>query len=434
MLQRLMFTLVCALSQAALAASPQKAVELGLRQFVEAGGVPGLAAAFVTPQGVQYYSFGAAAEEPKRVLDEHSEFAVASISKLFTTLALSDLVREGKLRFEDTVDQHLSGGLKLPGKGGKTVTLANLATHTSGIPTDSNWAEVSAKSWDYALKHYYQKPLVSVPGANFKYNNLGMALLGHVGELVDGRPYEEMVQARVLRPLGMRDTWVTPPAGAKAPMGDLKAGILAPAGGFSSNAVDLAKFAAAALGGAPGGLDKAFEISFAPQGQDEGGRHLHLGWHQEDRPTQLNHTGRNNIYLGIDLKRQVAMVILCTDQTLQIGGLGHAALVAWGGGKSDFPKPEKIVTLSAEELQAYTGEYRMEGAGTVQLKADPKRGVLLLALDGKGESVLWPGPDRSFHCKEWHCDLSFTPATGKASQVKVALDSWSGNYLRVAGK
>ena len=435
MLHRLLLALALASSHAVAGPSPRATIEQGLRQFVEAGGAPGLTAAFITPQGVQYYSFGAIADEPKRGLDEHTEFAVASISKLFTTLALADMAREGKLHFEDTVEQHLPQGVPMPSKDGKAITLANLATHTSGIPTDADWGKTSAMSWGKAMKEVFQRPLESVPGARFKYNNMGMALLGHIGELVDGRPYEEMVQARVLRPLGMRDTWVAPPDAAKASAGAFKAGILAPAGGFSSNAVDLAKFAAAALGGAPGTLPQAFEISYLPQGKDEGGRPLHLGWHEGGNPKQLNHTGRNNVYLGIDLKRHVAVVIICTDQTLQIGGLGQAALTALGGGKGDFPKPDKIIALSERELQAYAGEYRYQSAGTVQLKADPKRGVLLLAFDGKGETVLWPGEDRTFHCKEWHCDLKFSEAAGgKSPKVDIAMDGWSGNYARVAGK
>lgn len=53
----------------------------------------------------------------------------------------------------------------------------------------------------------------------------------------------------------------------------------------------------------------------------------------------------------------MGVVILCTDQTLLIGDLGQSALSALGGDAPLFPKPKKAVTLSAEELQAYAGEY-----------------------------------------------------------------------------
>jgi CubicO group peptidase (beta-lactamase class C family) len=424
---------------ASAAPSRQQAVEKGLQQFVEAGGAPGLTAALITPQGTQFYTYGVIGEDPKRTLDEHTQFAVASISKLLTTLTVADLVREGKLRFADTAEEHLPKGSHLPTKDGKVITLANLATHTSGITPVGDlkkFALAKIFGWKYILKHFYQEPLSSAPGAKFFYNNQGLTLLGHVGELVDGRPYEDMVQARILKPLGMENTWVTKPAKTPDPVGAFPFGFLAPAAGFNSNATDLAKFAAAAaLSGAPETLQKDFAISFEPQGKDEGGRDLHLGWHGGTEPLQLNHTGRNNIYVGVDLKRHVAMVILCTDQTLLIGDLGQAALTALGGGKSAFPKPAKIIKLSAEALQAYAGEYRHESAGTVQVKADPKAGVLLLAFGGKGDTVLWPQENGSFHCKEWHCDLAYTPATkDKAARVTITMDGWAGDYVKVAGK
>jgi len=414
--------------------SRQKAVESGLRQFVDAGGTSGLVAAMVTPEGTDFFSYGSISEDPERTLDEHTQFAVASISKLFTTLALVELMREGKLRFEDTVDAHLPAGIQLPSKEGKAITLAHLATHTSGIPTDTDRNTLlmaSMLGWNHALKNLYQKPLVSVPGSKFQYSNPGLALLGHVGELVDGRGYEAMVRARVLAPLGMQDTWVKKPSNAQAPVGAFTIGIFAPAGGFNSNAIDLAKFATGALGGAPEPLKRAFELSYEPQGKDEGGRELHLGWHGGADAQQLNHTGLNNIYLGVDLKRHVGVVILCTDQTPLIGDLGQSALSALGGASPTFPRPKKAVQLTMEELQSYVGEYHHESAGDVQLKADTKKGALLITFPGKGESVLWPLEGGSFYCKEWRCELAFVPAAeGESAYVTITMSHWAGDYVK----
>lgn len=82
-------------------------------------------AAMITPEGTDFFPYGSISENPERTLDEHTQFAVASISKLFTTLALVELMREGKLRFEDTVDTHLPAGIQLPSKEGKAITLAH---------------------------------------------------------------------------------------------------------------------------------------------------------------------------------------------------------------------------------------------------------------------------------------------------------------------
>jgi hypothetical protein len=63
-----------------VAFSGQDAVESGLRQFVDAGGASGLVAAMVTPDGTDFFSYGSISADPKRKLDEHTQFAVASIS------------------------------------------------------------------------------------------------------------------------------------------------------------------------------------------------------------------------------------------------------------------------------------------------------------------------------------------------------------------
>jgi hypothetical protein len=87
--------------------------------------------------------------------------------------------------------------------------------------------------------------------------------------------------------------------------------------------------------------------------------------------------------------------------------------------------------MSESELQPYVGEYKHESAGTIQLKADAKRGVLLIAFGGKGESVLWPISGHKFYCKEWRCDADFQePKDGKSPKVTITMDHWGGDYLR----
>jgi len=189
---------------------PREDIENHLRRFVEEGGVPGLTAAMITPKGTTFFSCGVIPGEPGRKLDEHTQFQVASISKLLTTVAMADMKREGLLDLDDNADKFLPKEFKLPTLGGKSITIRTLATHTSGLPTadrsDKERANAVKFGWKYMLKYISTVKLGSVPGNKFNYSNAGMALLGHVLELRDSRPYENLVTARVLKPLGMNDT------------------------------------------------------------------------------------------------------------------------------------------------------------------------------------------------------------------------------------
>jgi CubicO group peptidase (beta-lactamase class C family) len=418
--------------------APRQAVEAELRKFVEEGGAPGLAAALITPEGVTYFSSGVVAGEPGRKLDENTQFQVASISKLLTSVAMADMVREGRLSLDDPADKYLPKEYRLPILGGKAITLRTLATHTSGLPSsdrsDKERKNAVRYGWDYALKYLSKVKLGSVPGAKFNYSNSGMALLGHVLELRDGRPYEKLVSDRVLHPQGMDSTWVTRPPGAQKPVVDFEIGIFAPAGGYSSNAVDLAKFVQGALGRAPLPLMKSFELTFPGQGNDTGGRPLHLGWHEDGGPARLSHTGLSHAYLGIDLEKKVGVVILCTDQTLLINPLGSAALAALGGGRAEFPRPRKTVKMPAATLEKYTGVYALDNSGgKVTVTSDSARGILLLSFDGRVKFPMWAEKEDFYYCKEWKCDMEF-PAlvNGQAPSVRLTMDNWTGDYTRTA--
>ena len=416
--------------------STRQPIESGLKDFVEGGGIPGLSAAFITAEGAEYFSRGIDPENPGAPLTEVTQFQVASISKLLTTTVLADLVREGGLSLDDPAEKYLPANVRLPSRNGKVITLRTLATHTSGLPAAGRGDAERAKSvklgWDYELQVIAAQKLPTDPGARFNYSNMGMSLLGHILEIRSKTPYEQLVARRVLLPLGMDNTWITRPAGSASPIHDFDIGIYSPAGGYSSNARDLAKFAAGALGKAPAPLLGSLNLTFTPQGRDDGGRFLHLGWHEEGQPSLLSHTGLQHAYLGIDLERKVGLVLLCTAQTAQINGLGLAALQVLGGGKAEFPRPRPVIRLSPGTLEKYTGAYRQgEKGGTIAVTSDPDRDILLLSFDGGTNYPMWAQTQSLFYCREWKCDMQFPdPVDGKAPSAAIFMDSWSGEYAR----
>src|SRR4051812_23260465 len=70
----------------------------------------------------------------KKPVDGNSVFEIGSASKVFTCLALAEMVKKGEVKLEDPVAKYLPKSVRIPSRGGKEITLADLATHTSGLP------------------------------------------------------------------------------------------------------------------------------------------------------------------------------------------------------------------------------------------------------------------------------------------------------------
>jgi D-alanyl-D-alanine carboxypeptidase len=159
--------------------------------------------------------FGVAERAFGTPADSATKYRVASITKLFTSVLVLQLYQEGKLDLDATVRTYLPD---YPGQGADRVTLHQLLNHTSGLEGFDR-----ERSFQEAVENgveRYQKPhtaaallarccsgaLVSEPGSAFSYNNADYIVLGTIIERVTGKPYDEVLAERILRPLGMRDT------------------------------------------------------------------------------------------------------------------------------------------------------------------------------------------------------------------------------------
>jgi D-alanyl-D-alanine carboxypeptidase len=203
-----------------------------------------------------------------------TRYRVGSITKLFTSVLVMQLHQEGKIDLQAPVRTYLPD---LQGEAGGKVNIHQLLNHMSGLP---QWDNVASYQEAFAKGvERYQRPLSSEalveaccsgrldhpPGTQFNYNNADYFLLGRIVERVTGLPYEDALAARILRPLGLRDTgmahWdrIVP---RLAPTYFLRddSGALVPempvywenwysAGGLYSTADDLAAFADALYGG-----------------------------------------------------------------------------------------------------------------------------------------------------------------------------------------
>jgi len=149
-------------------------------------------------------------------------FWIASQSKSMTCSVLMMLVDEGKLTVDDPVENYLpefkDQKVHDPSApGGKAdlvrpVKLRDLMTHTSGLPFS---APMETPTLDVSpladrVKAYAQLDLMTQPGTKYSYANAGVNTIGRVIEVVTGEKYEDVMNERLFKPLGMTDTTFFP--------------------------------------------------------------------------------------------------------------------------------------------------------------------------------------------------------------------------------
>ncbi len=191
----------------------------------------------------------------------NTPFRLASISKLFTWVSVMQLVEQGRIDLDTDVNSYLD--FQIRPAFGKPVTLRNLMTHTGGFEEavrDFLFTDPNRKlSLGRFLKENQPNRLYP-PGAVPAYSNYGVGLAGYIVERTSGQPFEQYVQQHVFAPLGMtHSSFDEPlPAGISASQGYYRTDkpplgfeicVPAPAGGVSSSAADMGRFAQALLSG-----------------------------------------------------------------------------------------------------------------------------------------------------------------------------------------
>lgn len=130
----------------------------------------------------------------------HTAFFVASIAKVVSAAAVMALADEGRLRLDESIGNILPG---LP-VAWRPVTVAQLVGHTSGLPDVVTGPGQYLESLGLALERYRDAPLRAPPGERYQYTQTNWALVGMIIEARSGRSFEEYVEARMFRPLGLR--------------------------------------------------------------------------------------------------------------------------------------------------------------------------------------------------------------------------------------
>lgn len=202
--------------------------------------------------------YGYADRENKIPVDSSTVFQIGSVTKQFTALAAMQLVDKGKIDLHHDIQEYL-GGMKVPNKTGKKLTMYDLLTYTSGFDKPDI---LSGSKPEYVKQFYPMKEaleanmptIVRPPGEAYTYDNFGFTLAGYAVGQVAGTSYAQYMEDNIFKPLGMNSTNVrfkpellSKMAAHYDPKGKLipLEGFIPtdrPSGGMVSNADDMVKY------------------------------------------------------------------------------------------------------------------------------------------------------------------------------------------------
>jgi CubicO group peptidase (beta-lactamase class C family) len=135
-------------------------------------------------------------------------FDMASVSKLFTSIVVMQLVEAGKVDTDEPVATYLP---EFGVNGKESITVGQLLTHTSGLvawlPLWSAYPDIPSR-----IKAVMDVAPRTTPGTNYEYSDLNLITLGELVERVTGKKLDKVVADRITKPLGMVDTGYNPPA------------------------------------------------------------------------------------------------------------------------------------------------------------------------------------------------------------------------------
>ena len=398
--------------------------------------LPALSIALVDDQAIVWSKgYGFTDRDKTTPATADTVYRVGSVSKLFTDIAVMQLVEQGKIDLDAPVKKYLPD-FAPKGEHAGSITLRQMMAHRSGLVRESpvgHYFDPTEPSLEATIASLNGTELVYEPGTRLKYSNAAISAVGLSLEKVEGRPFVPLVAQRVLEPLGMTRSQFEPTP-------ELKKGLAAatmwsyhgkdfpaptfelgtsPAGCMYSTANDLGKFMEAIFAGGKGsngpilkpeslaemmrvqfparpGDTRGFGLGFS-LGKIQGHRRIGHGGAIYGFATELSALPDDKLGVVVIASRDCANAV-----TTRISDVALGQMLASREGKP-LPAIESTTPLAAGVAKKWAGHYRapggsfdlIESAG--RLWMEPNSGgsrVELRALgdDLQGDDVLAFGP------------------------------------------
>ena len=417
----------------------------------------GIVVGLIESTGRRIIAYGSWAKDDKRPLNGDTIFEIGSVTKVFTSLLLADMVQRGEVALTDPVAKYLPPTVKMPERGRHSIALVDLSTHTSGLPRlpgNISMKDPANPYADYSVEQLYQflssYSLPRDPGEKFEYSNLGGGLLGHVLARRAGVDYEALIQSRIAGPLGMRSTRIALPPSLKERLAvghdaTLKAvpnwnlSTLAGAGALRSTANDMLNFLAANLGYMESPLAGAMaSMTRTRRPMGTPGMEIGLGWLARTRDGNeivwhSGGTGGFRSYVGYDPKRRVGVVVLSNAETpTGVDDIGMHLL----DGQTPLmkaPSEHKEISLDPKLFDGYVGRYELAPSFIITVTREGNQ--LFLQATGQPRAEIFPESERDYFLKVVDAQITFeVDAQGKTTGLVLHQGGMNQPAKRIEGE
>ncbi|HJZ74771.1 MAG TPA: serine hydrolase [Vicinamibacterales bacterium] len=419
----------------------------------------GIVVGVIEPSGRRVVSYGVLAKGDARPLNGDTVYEIGSITKVFTSLLLAEAVERHEVALTDPVSKYLPATVRMAERGGRAITLQDLATHTSGLPRmPDNFkpADPANPYADYSVEQLYQflsaYQLTRDIGSQYEYSNLGGGLLGHVLALRAHTDYASLVRDRVTAPIGMTSTAITLSPELKArlavghsptlqPVANWDLPTLAGAGALRSTTNDLLIFLAANLGYTGSPLAPAMAAMLAVR-RPTGSANLDiaLGWHilKTHGKEIVWHNGGTagyRTFIGFDRAARTGVVVLSNAGTVAgPDDIGRHLL--------DPQQPLLAQTAPAQHTEVkvdpkiydqYVGRYQLAPAMVMAVTHEDDH--LFAQLTGQPRFEIFPEGEKQFFFKIVDAQLTFeTDAQGRATAAVLHQNGVNQRAPRIEGE
>lgn len=360
-------------------------------------------AAAVVENGAKAQVYFCADAKSERSIDDRTVFEIGSITKTMTAALLAEIIGRGEMAVDDPLARLLPPGTIAPSFNGTQITLGNIVTHTSGLPSFP-W-RITDMSNPYArlneadlLGTLANTTLRRAPGSQREYSNFAFMVLSYALAKRSGRDFETLLREHLLSPLGMHDTYVVrrPPTVRVAeghlsnsrPTGPWDVHVdLAGAGGVRATLPDMVRY----LEGQLGTRDSLITPVLArtqEQVATVNGQATGMAWEilsTENGRTFVIHpggTGGFSTFFAFDRAAKHGVVLLSDTALTDVGGLRRLGLHLLD---PSLPAgtPRTMATAETKLVDALAGRYRLRSGLGMELRR--KGNKLAIQADGQPE-------------------------------------------------
>ncbi len=363
------------------------------------------------------------------------KFRLGSLTKQFTAAGILLLEERGKLKVDDPIGKYLPDAPEAWQK----ITIYNLLTHTSGIPSFTGFPDYNSTEWKDTnpaelVARFRDKSLEFEPGSKFNYSNSGYVLLGYLLEKVSGQTYGDFLQQNIFTPLGMADTGIdsnaailpqraqgySPSAHGIRHTGYISMTIPFSAGSLYSTTGDLLKWEQGLFGGKL--LSPASLIKMTTPFKDNYAFGLFVS--TTDGHKRITHGGgiegfNTSLNFYPDPNDKLVVIVLgnlnggAPDQIAN--ALGKVAL----GQPVTLPSERKEITVTPSVLADYAGTYQL--TPTINNVITFKDGHLVSKLGNQPEIELFAESETKFFLKVVDAQVEFfrDPATHAVTHLTI---------------